>query len=243
MIIRPKIFKKFSEIIAAQSTREGGVSPLPFGLNLSSHVGDDPVFVAENRKRFYSAAGVPEAAQFVYQNQVHSASINHVSGEEGIVKESDGLFTDKENVFLCVSVADCTPVLIYAPDKKIVAAVHAGWRGTEQLIAYTMVKKLTELGADPELMHAFIGASASVDRYEVGSEVATLFEKDYYREMPNDKCNLDIKKANRDQLLIGGVPQHQIEISPLCTITDERLHSYRRDGKQSGRMFAVIGRI
>jgi len=117
--------------------------------------------------------------------------------------------------------------------------LHAGWRGTEQLITFTMIKQLTSLGADPELMHAFIGASASVDKYEVGTEVATLFEKDYYRELPNGKCLLDIKKANREQLLIGGVPQHQIEISPLCSTTDERLHSYRRDGKQSGRMFAV----
>ena len=243
MLIRPKIFSKFPEIVAAQSTRECGASPMPFGLNLSSHVGDDPVFVAENRKRFYATAGVPEAAQFVYQNQVHSASINAVKGSEGVVKESDGLLTDEANVFLCVSVADCTPVLIYAPDKKLIAAVHAGWRGTEQLIAFTMIKRLTELGADPELMHAFIGASASVDKYEVGTEVATLFEKDYYRELPNGKCLLDVKKANRDQLLIGGVPQPQIEISPLCSISDERLHSYRRDGKQSGRMFAVIGRV
>src|SRR5689334_13117920 len=129
MIIKLRISTRFSEIVAAQSTREAGVSPLPFGLNLSSQVGTDPVSVAEIWKGFYEAAGVPEAAQFVYQNQVHSASINHVNGDEGIVKESDGLFTDKENVFLCVSVADCTPVLIYAPDKKIVAAVHAGWRG------------------------------------------------------------------------------------------------------------------
>src|SRR5688572_24202100 len=98
MIIKPHIFDKFPEIVAAQSTREGGASPMPFGLNLSSHVGDDSVFVAENRKRFYSAVGVPERAQFVYQNQVHSASINAVKGSEGIVKESDGLFTDEANV-------------------------------------------------------------------------------------------------------------------------------------------------
>jgi polyphenol oxidase len=243
MFIKPKIFSPFPEIIAGQSTREGGASPMPFGLNLSSHVGDELDNVAENRKRFYSAIGVPDDAQFVYQNQVHSATINTVTGTEGIVNASDGLLTDKENVFLCVSVADCAPVLIYAPDKKLIAAVHAGWRGTEQLITYTMIKKLTSLGADPELIHAFIGASASVDKYEVGTEVATLFEKDYYRELPNGKCLLDIKKANRHQLLIGGVPQQQIEISPLCSIADERLHSYRRDGKRSGRMFAVIGRI
>lgn len=243
MFIKPKIFEQFPEVMAAQSTREGGVSPMPLGLNLSSHVGDDPENVAENRRRFYTAIGVPGDAKFVYQDQVHSSSISLVSGTEGIIKESDGLVTESEKVFLCVSVADCTPILLYAPDKNLIAAVHAGWRGTEQLIAFSMVKKLSSFGADPERIHAFIGASASGERYEVGTEVATLFEKDYYAELPNGKCLLDIKKANRDQLLIGGVPQHQIEISPLCSIADERLHSYRRDGKRSGRMLAVIGRI
>jgi polyphenol oxidase len=241
MFIKPAIFDKFAEIVAAQSTREYGVSPYPYGLNLSSHVGDAIENVLENRKKFYSAIGVPDDARFVYQNQIHSANINIVDGSQEIVPQSDGLITDKQNTFLAVSTADCTPVIIYEPVRKIIAAVHAGWRGTEQLITYTAIKRLVELGAKPNNIYAFIGASASRENYEVGQEVATLFEKDYYDEMPNGKCMLDIKTANRDQLLIAGVPLEQIEVSPRCTIHDLRLHSYRRDGKESGRMFAVIG--
>jgi YfiH family protein len=242
MFISPEIFKKFPELIAAQSTREGGVSPYPYGLNLSSHVGDDPDNVIENRRRFYKAIGVTSDTLFVYQNQVHSANINIVNGDELILKESDALITSEENVFLVVSIADCTPILLYDPIAKIIAAVHAGWRGTEQLITIATVRKMISLGARAENIYAFIGASASGANYEVGTEVATLFEKDYYSELPNGKCLLDIKKANRDQLLIGGVSLENIEINPRCTITDLNLHSYRRDGKQSGRMFAVIGR-
>ena len=241
--IRPDIFKGFPELIAAQSTREHGVSPYPYGLNLSSHVGDDLTNVMENRRLFYERIATPSDAQFVYQNQIHSANVNLVHGDEGTVKDSDALITETENVFLAVSIADCTPILVYEPERKLIAAIHAGWRGTEQLVTYTAIKKMIALGAKPEKMCAFIGASASVENYEVGEEVATLFEKDYYVEMPSGKCMLDIKKANRDQLLISGVPLEQIEISPRCTIYDLRLHSYRRDGKESGRMLAVIGRI
>lgn len=242
MFIKPTIFDKFPEIVAAQSTRENGVSPYPFGLNLSSHVGDALENVLENRKKFYSAIGVPNDARFVYQNQVHSANINVVDGSVEVISESDGLIATGTNTFLAVSIADCTPVVIYDPVAKIIAAIHAGWRGTEQLITFTAIKRLVELGAQPRNIYAFIGASASRENYEVGQEVATLFEKDYYDEMPSGKCMLDIKTANRDQLLIAGVPLEQIEISPRCTINDLRLHSYRRDGKESGRMFAVIGR-
>ncbi|MEP7235507.1 MAG: polyphenol oxidase family protein, partial [Ignavibacteriota bacterium] len=176
MVIIPEIFRKFPELIAAQSTREGGVSPYPFGLNLSGHVGDDPQNVEENRKRFYAAIGVPAESKFVYQNQVHSANINIVLGDEEIVKESDALITSRPNIILAVSIADCTPILMYDPIAKHIAAVHAGWRGTEQLITIGTVRKLVALGSKPENIYAFIGASASVESYEVGTEVATLFE-------------------------------------------------------------------
>lgn len=215
---------------------------MPFGLNLSSHVGDDPENILENRRRFYSAIGVPKDASFVYQNQIHSGNVTVVSGPEGIVPNSDALVSKEPDVFLVLSVADCTPVLLFDPVSKIIGAAHAGWRGTEQLVTINTIRAMTSLGARAENIYAFIGASASVESYEVGSEVATLFEKDYYRELPNGKCLLDIKKANRDQLLIGGIPLEQIEISQQDTITDDALHSYRRDGKRSGRMFAVIGR-
>ncbi len=240
MIIRPKIFERFPEIVAAQSTKLGGVSPEPYGMNLSSHVGDDPENVAQNRTRFFAEAGVPEGAPVVYQNQVHSASINLVNGDEGIVPSSDALITDKPNVILAVSVADCTPVLIYAPDIQTIAAVHAGWRGTEQMIVLSTLRMLMGKGADPKKMVAFVGASASQQSYEVGLEVATLFEKKHLIEKPNQKFLLDVKGANVEQLLRSGISPSHIEVCNLCTMADDRLHSYRRDGRRSGRMLAII---
>ncbi len=242
MIIIPRIFEQFSELIAAQSTRIGGVSPEPLGMNLSSHVGDEQANVDENRRRFFEAIDVPNGTKTVYQHQIHSANINIVNGNESIIKDSDALITGEPNVLLGVTVADCTPILLYEPKAKLIAAGHAGWRGTEQMIALAAVRKMIELGGSSENIFAFIGASASGEKYEVGLEVATLFEEKNLVDLHNGKFLLDVKAANLDQLLFAGVPSDQIEVSPLCTISDDRLHSYRRDGKRSGRMLAIIER-
>jgi polyphenol oxidase len=243
MVIRPQIFEQFPEIIAAQSTRIGGVSPEPLGMNLSSHVCDDHANVDENRRRLFKAIGVMEGTKTVYQSQTHSANINVVNGDEFIIKDSDALITKEANVLLGITIADCTPILLYEPKTKLIAAVHAGWRGTEQMIALAAVRKMGELGASPANIFAFIGACASGAKYEVGLDVATLFEEKHLVDLHNGKFLLDVKAANFDQLLFAGVPANQIEVSPLCTISDERLHSFRRDGKRSGRMLAVIERI
>ncbi len=242
MIIIPQIFSQFPEIIAAQSTRIGGVSPEPFGMNLSSHVGDEQANVDENRRLFFEAIGIPRGTKAVYQSQVHSANVHIVHGDEGVVRESDALITRAANVLLGVTIADCTPILLYEPNAKLIAAVHAGWRGTEQMIALAAIRKMVELGANAKNIFAFIGASASGEKYEVGLEVATLFEEKHLVDLHNGKFLLDVKAANLDQMLFAGIPANQVEISPLCTISDERLHSYRRDGKRSGRMLAVIER-
>jgi YfiH family protein len=242
MVIRPTIFDPFPEIIAAQSTRLGGISPEPFGMNLSSHVGDELANVDENRRRLFEAIGIPVGVKTVYQNQVHSSNVHFVHGGEGVVKNCDAMVTAEPNVLLGVTVADCTPILLYEPKARIVAEVHAGWRGTEQMIALAAVRKMEELGAEAACIFAFIGASASGENYEVGLDVATLFEEKHLVDLRNGKFLLDVKTANLDQLLFAGVPREQIEVSPLCTIADERLHSYRRDGKRSGRMLGVIVR-
>jgi YfiH family protein len=242
MIIRPNIFEQFPEIVAAQSTKLGGVSS-SYGMNLSSHVGDDPTNVTENRHIFFEAIGIPPQTKQVYQNQVHSGNVSVVTGDEGVVKENDALITDKTNVLLGVTVADCTPILLYDSSSRLIAAVHAGWRGTEQMIALNAVRKMIELGAKPESTYAFIGACASGEKYEVGLDVATLFESKHTNDLGNGKFLLDVRAANLDQLLYAGIPRDHIEVSDLCTISDERLHSYRREGKQSGRMLAVIERI
>ncbi len=108
-----------------------------------------------------------------------------------------------------------------------------------------MTKTIEELksrfGINPENMIAYIGPGISQDKYEVGPEVGLLFEEKLRYEK-NGKFYPDLKKCNLYQLLDAGLKENNIEVSALCTYTEkDLLHSYRRDGERSGRMFGVIG--
>ena len=124
-VIRASVFPP--GIVAAFSTRNGGVSPPPLGMNLSFRVGDDPVNVRKNREIFFGGLGI-HLAQLAIPGQVHGTNVQHVEGP-GEYPETDALISSGRGLFLCVSVADCVPVLLFDPLHNAVAAVHAGWRG------------------------------------------------------------------------------------------------------------------
>ena len=239
-VIRPDIFPP--GITAAFSTRNGGVSPPPRGMNLSFMVGDDPVNVRKNREIFFGALGIPPG-QVAVPGQVHGATVRRVDGP-GEYPETDALITSERGLFLCVSVADCVPVLLYDPVHKAVGAVHAGWRGTASAIVAAAVEAMhEEFGTAPEGLIASIGPSASACCYSVGADVATRFPPSFIREEGGDSF-VDLKGVNRSQLLNSGLRPGNVELSLYCTISDPQLfHSYRRDGANAGRMMGVIGRM
>lgn len=240
-ILRPSVFRD-SRLLAALSTRDGGPPGSPFGMNLSYSVGDDPQNVKANRERFLRTLGITEGSLAI-PRQVHSSTVLRAEGP-GIFPECDGLVTDRTGVFLTVSVADCIPLLIYEKERRIIAAVHSGWRGTVAAIATHAVNKMVqEFGADPGAMSAYVGPAASVCCYAVSADVASRFDPRFVQEMAG-KLLVDLKSAVLDQLVSVGVPAAEIEKDPLCTISEPSLfHSYRRDGVKSGRMMAVIGLI
>jgi copper oxidase (laccase) domain-containing protein len=133
--IRPAIFPP--DLVAAYSTREGGVSPAPLGMNLSFKVGDDPVNVIRNREIFFGGLGIPLECLAI-PGQIHGASVRRAD-RPGDYPDTDALITSATGVFLCVSVADCVPVLLYDPRKKTAAAVHAGWRGSASAVVLAAV--------------------------------------------------------------------------------------------------------
>ncbi len=227
---------------AGVSTRLGGASLQPFGMNLSFKVGDDPSSVEENRKRFLAFfSGSPE--HLVTAGQVHGNVVQPVS-TAGHVPECDGLVTDVPGIFLGISVADCVPVLMVDTQHRVVAAVHAGWRGTSLKIVQQAVEVMKKkFGTDPANITAFIGPAASVCCYSVGEEVANVFDSSVVLAREG-KLFVDLKSANQRLLLSSGVSADRIEISPHCTISDPHLfHSFRRDKEKSGRMLAVISLI
>ena len=239
-VIRPGVFPP--GVTAAFSTRNGGVSPPPLGMNLSFMVGDDPVNVRKNREIFFGALGIPPG-RVAIPGQVHGTTVRRAAGP-GDYPETDALISSEPGLFLCVSVADCVPILLFDPFHNAVGAVHAGWRGTASLIVEAAVEAMhAEFGTRPEGLIASIGPSASGCCYNVGADVASRFPPLFVREEQGESF-VDLKGVNRGQLLNAGLRPGNVELSPYCTISDTSLfHSYRRDGVRSGRMMGVIGRI
>jgi polyphenol oxidase len=242
MSIVPAIFDT-QRVIAAQSTRLNGVSPPPFNsLNLGLSVKDAEENVWKNRELFFGGMGIP-LARLSKSHQVHGNQVLLVT-EPGNYEGYDAQITNVPGVFLVVSVADCTPVLVHDERNNAVAAVHAGWRGTAGQIVGNALKRMKEcFGTEGKDCKAFIGACIEYGNFEVGPEVAENFPEDVKRfDAGRAKWFVDLKAANRKQLLEEGLKEENIEISPLCTIRNNDLLFSHRAGKGiTGRMMAVIG--
>ncbi|MGB9697497.1 MAG: peptidoglycan editing factor PgeF [Ignavibacteria bacterium] len=240
LFITPNIFKEFPEIIAAISTRNGNNTP-PYFFNLSYKVGDDNKRVTENRKQFFSALGISEE-RIVFQKQIHSDICSFVTSP-GFIPASDAVYTNCDNLYLTITVADCIPILMYSPETKVISAVHAGWRGTMKKILLKTISSIRKhFNIELKNLRVYVGPGISVKNFKVGYEVAEQFPEQYVIQN-NGKFFIDLKRYNYNQLIESGVSIKHIEISPLCTFDEVQLcHSYRRDKEFSGRMIALIGR-
>lgn len=229
-------------VVAGQSTRHGGVSSGPYAsLNLGISTADDPRAVAENRRRFFAALGF-DTDQTASAHQVHGDSILHVE-KPGRYDGYDALVTNKKNLLLNVTVADCTPILIYDPVNQAIAAIHAGWKGTVLQIAAKTIQEMEALfGTRGQNCRAFIGACIDRCDYEVDEDVARHFDSRYAEwNVEKQKFQLDLKAANKAQLLAQGIQNHNIEVSPFSTATHvSDYFSHRAEKGITGRMLAVI---
>lgn len=164
--------------------------------------------------------------------------------------QGDLLVTERDDAALAIRTADCVPILLVDPVRRIVAAVHAGWRGTALGAALHIVSLLEErYDVTPADLIAAIGPSIGADRYEVGPDVPAGFlnrfdARDVGRWCPavgGDRFRLDLWQANADQLVTAGLPARQVHLARVCTATHpDVFHSYRVDGERAGRMVAGI---
>lgn len=170
--------------------------------------------------------------------QVHSARVVSVSrsvGTTGCAGEGDALITDRPGVALSIRTADCLPILLADPEHRAVAAIHAGWRGTEQgIVGRTLDAMRSDFDTSPGQITAAIGPGIGACCYEVGEDVARRFGF-------AAAGRIDLAAINREQLIRAGVPPSRIDTLGLCTYCDSaRFHSYRRDGEQAGRMISFV---
>ena len=238
----PSIFTSF-DIIAAESTRHGGVSPAPFAsLNLGINTDDDPANVDENRRRFFQGIGA-DGFGFVSSHQVHGTDVLTAT-DAGRFTGYDALITNRPGLLLGVTVADCVPILIYDRAHGAVAAIHAGWRGTVGgIVTQTLSAMQQQFGTVGAQCYAYVGTCIDETTFGVGEEVAEQFDPAFVRvDAHSGQTCANLKAANARLLTDFGVPTTQIEVSALSTVLNNTDYfSYRAESGQTGRMLTVIG--
>jgi len=157
----------------------------------------------------------------------------------------DALATKEKNVCIGVKTADCIPVLMYDEGKEVVAAVHAGWKGTVQRIVEKNIDVLKEhFGVNPEDLHAIIGPGISLESFEVGDEVYEQFEKAGFPMQQitkkYEKWHIDLWEANRLQLIRMGLKAENIHVAGVDTMTNDNFYSARRMKVCDGRILNAI---
>jgi len=250
-------FEATGIVVHAFTTRAGGVSAGPFSsLNMAFHVGDAPENVRFNRALVCRALGINPAC-LVAGRQVHGNKIGVVSkrdrgrgafSDEDSLHDKDALVTGDAGVPLSSYYADCVPVFLLDPVRKVIALAHAGWKGTVLKISLQVVKKMTAVyGTDPKDCLAGIGPSIGPCCYEVdGRVIGPLCEKFLsWRELALNvspgKWRLDLWEANRRTLLEAGLKAENIIIARMCvSCRNDMFFSYRAQIGTAGRMASLI---
>lgn len=223
--------------------RRGGASTGEFdSFNLGDHVGDDPAAVAKNRARLARKLGLP-ATNLVWMDQVHGTRIARVTRPTGgAVPATDGLVTDQPGLALAVLTADCVPVLAADESAGVIGAVHAGRVGAVGGIVPSLIGAMTSLGARSDRITVFFGPAAAGSHYELPPELADEVEA----ALPGSRtttvagtAGVDLRAGLTRQLADLGVTR--VDSDPRCTIADDSLYSYRREGR-TGRLASVIWR-
>lgn len=244
----------FSGIGHFVSQRQGGVSQGQFhSLNVSISVKDERGKVLENRRRLSERAGF-EFEKGVLPSLVHGKQVALVSPKDAgrgwqnpddLIAETDALITAAKDLCLIVTLADCSPVLLYDPVQEVVGAVHAGWKGTISLIAAETVQAMQQnFGSKPSDIRAGIGVSIGACCYEVSEDLAQQFETVFGEEVVERKAakpHLDLWKSNKIALLRAGLLPQQIEIAGICSACNTALYfSHRQEKGLTGRFCAGI---
>jgi len=222
---------------------------LPYQNSLALHTNQNPQDIVSNRKSI-SLSSKP--LEFIVANQVHSNRVEIIdkklskgwSEQSSAIQDCDGLITNQKGVVLTILTADCVPILIYDKSKKIISALHAGWRGTKlEIVKEAISKMIEEFGTNPKDISVFIAPSIRGCCYEVGDDVAREFEeyREYCTPKENNKFMLDLSAINRVQLLDMGVESENIRISTSCTACEsDRFFSYRKESGCEGRFMSMI---
>ena len=172
--------------------------------------------------------------------QIHSNNVKYVS-LAGNYENVDGLISNlANNIFLQIVTADCIPVFMFDDSNGNIGLLHSGWKGTCKSIIKNGIDIFIHRGSKVNNIKIMLGPSIKSCCYEIQKDVSALFNKEYVI-ISNNKQYLDMNAKIRDDLLMLGINKKNIFISNICTYEDEEFHSYRREGKDAGRIYSIIG--
>lgn len=250
-------FERAGGVTALFTTRMGGVSRGRYAsMNMSFSNGDDRENVLKNFKILCRSAGL-DYRRLVFSHQTHTVNLRCVTEDDagkGIVKtrdyeDIDGLLTNVRGIGLVTQFADCVPLLFYDPVKRVVAASHAGWRGTFGEIGRLIVEKMVEqYGCRTENILAAIAPSICKNCYEVdeplykaAAGIPYLPLDEVIKKKEDGKYMLDLWECNRRILMHAGILPKNITVTDLCTNCNSHIfHSHRATKGQRGNLAAII---
>jgi len=250
MLMKVPQWEHYAGLLHGFSGRHGGKSVGSYaGLNVSYRVGDDPKVVSQNVCDVKLAAGIHDG-RIVTMRQVHGDHIVEVKDKKmKEAGEADGMMTSEDDIFLAVLTADCVPLLFVAPKEKLVAAVHAGWRGTLAGIVEKTVRLFNDqYGVSPDNLEVALGPSIGPCCYEVKEDVTGPLMKKWGKLttpsvlVKEGKSFVNLRRLNRDILRESGVPGKQLhEVGPCTRCARDEFFSYRGDGGETGRQMSFVG--
>jgi YfiH family protein len=251
--LRYHTFESFDRygLVHGLFTRHGGVSPEPWAsLNLGGTVGDTREHVIENRRRIFSCLDRPVESIFDSW-QVHGREV--ICAEQprpldAAHQKADAILTRCPNITLFMRFADCVPIFLYDPHKRVIGMAHAGWRGTVDRVAAAAVERMAaQYGSRPADLLAGIGASICVEHYEIGQSAEVVetvrqgfgSDSDVVLRRVDGAIHFDLWKANQVVLEAAGV--RLIEQAGLCTYChNEDWYSHRAEKGKTGRYGALL---
>lgn len=228
-------------------SRIGGISKPPFSsLNFDMRDGDDIANIEHNKAAVGKLFGF-DVKRLLTINQVHGNDAlvidKPIKDTFSLSKISaDAIITNQYNIAIGILTADCVPILLADPVKKVIGAVHAGWRGTVKAVAQKAIEIMVkQFGSDKKEILAAIGPSIGQCCYKVDEVVAREFGDKEFIKKEDDCWRLDLKKANLSQMVSSGILEKNIFVEDLCTsCRNDLFFSYRKDGKVTGRQLNFI---
>jgi hypothetical protein len=250
--INNSAWSDYSDLKHAFFGRRGGCSDAPFdSLNVSYAVGDEPRCLARN---WCDAKVAIEAHKnrVTAMEQVHGCEVIEVTAGTGkLAGKCDSLITTTRGCFLAIQTADCVPIFIIEPDRKIAAAVHAGWRGTvEGIVVKTIGALENRYNVSPGRLQACMGPCIQECCYSVGEDVVNQVESNRpFDDIPlevitqrNGQFYLDLRELNRQQMHDAGIGQGDIHDVGDCTACNtSEYFSHRAENGKTGRQLSLIG--